>query len=182
MDARDVWTRFGHDPRRSEHAHLRASDRDREIVHDVLGDALAEGRLSFGELEERSDRVSASRTLGELPPLIADLVPVQPRGVSRLELLTPQTLPAEAERRYRAERRSALYVFLYASLISLAIWGASGAGFFWPAFVILASGIRPASLVLNRDDRVRTIERRLERKRARAIKARARRELGPGAG
>lgn len=182
MDARDVWTRFDHDPRRAEHAHVRASDRDREIVHDVLADALAEGRLSLPELEERSGLASASRTLGELPALISDLLPAPPRGVGGIELLTPKSLPAEAERRYRAERRSALTVFLYASLISLAIWGATGAGFFWPVFVILASGIRPATLVLNRDDRVRTIERRLERKRARAIKARARRELGPGAG
>lgn len=181
MDARDVWTRFDHDPRRTEHAHLRASDRDREILHDVLGDALADGRLSLAELEERSDRVGASRTLGELPALIDDLVPAHPH-VSRIELLTPRTLRAEAERRYRAERRGALLVFLYASLISLAIWGASGAGFFWPAFVILASGIRPANLVLSRDDRIRRIERRLERKRTRAITSRVRRELGPGSG
>jgi hypothetical protein len=38
-----------------------------------LGDAYADGRLSLQEHSERIDRVWASKTIGELEPLIADL-------------------------------------------------------------------------------------------------------------
>jgi hypothetical protein len=52
---------------------LRASDADRERVAGLLGDALADGRLTVDEHNERIDLVYASRTHGELAPLTADL-------------------------------------------------------------------------------------------------------------
>ena len=178
MDGSEVWSRFAHDPRREDNAHLRASDRDRDIVSAVLGDALADGRLTMTELDERTDRLTASKTLGDLPPLIRDLVPDVSLELSRVErLATPEAQRAEAERRYRSERRNALQGFLYPSLICLAIWAATDfGGFFWPAFVIIACAGRPAYLLFNRDDRIASIERGLERRRARAIKARERRD------
>jgi hypothetical protein len=177
MDGPEVWTRFAHDPRREANAHLRASDRDRQIVSDVLGDALADGRLTMAELDERTDRLAASKTLSELPALIRDLVPETSRELSRVErLATPEARRAEAERRYRSERRNAVQGFLYPTLICLAIWAAAGFGFPWPLFVIVACAGRPAYLFLNRDDRISSIERSLERRRAKAIKARERRE------
>jgi hypothetical protein len=177
----EVWTRFAHDPRRSENAHLRAGDRDRDVVNDVLGEAVADGRLTLQELDERTDRLAAAKTLGELPDLIHDLVPVVSRELSKVErLATPETRRAEAERRYRAERRNALLGFLYPSLICLAIWGWTDfGGFFWPAFVILACAGRPAYLVLNRDDRIQAIERGIERRRTKAINAREHRDQHP---
>lgn len=59
---------------------LRASNADRERVAKVLHDAMAEGRLTVGELEERLDKVYAAKTFGELVPLTRDL-PV-PGGVA----------------------------------------------------------------------------------------------------
>ncbi len=47
------WERFDHDPRQPENAVLRAGDRDRDVVLDVLGSAYAEGRLTPAELDER---------------------------------------------------------------------------------------------------------------------------------
>jgi hypothetical protein len=177
MDGSEVWTRFAHDPRREENAPLRASDRDRDIVRDVLGDALAEGRLTMAELDERTDQLTTSKTLGDLPALIRDLVPETSRELSRVErLATPEARRAEAERRYRSERRNALQGFLYPTLICLAIWAATDlGGFFWPAFVILACASRPAYLYFNREDRIHAIESSLERRRAKAIKARDKR-------
>ena len=174
MDGSEVWIRFAHDPRRAENAQLRASDRDRDVVRDVLGEALADGRLTMAELDERTDRLAMSKTLGDLPMLIRDLVPETSRELSRVERLsTPEARRAEAERRYRSERRNALQGFLYPTLICLAIWAATDfGGFFWPAFVILACASRPAYLYFNRDDRIRAIESGLERRRAKAIKAR----------
>jgi DUF1707 SHOCT-like domain/Cell wall-active antibiotics response LiaF, C-terminal len=52
---------------------LRASDADRERVAGLLGEALADGRLTVDEHRERIDRVYASKTHDELAPLTADL-------------------------------------------------------------------------------------------------------------
>ncbi|WP_307848720.1 DUF1707 SHOCT-like domain-containing protein [Microbispora oryzae] len=54
---------------------LRASDADRERVVAVLTDAVADGRLSPPEHEERLDQACRARTLGELAALTADLLP-----------------------------------------------------------------------------------------------------------
>ncbi|MGH3329339.1 MAG: DUF1707 SHOCT-like domain-containing protein [Streptomycetales bacterium] len=58
---------------------MRASDADRDRVADLLGEALAEGRLTSQEHGERIDRAYAARTLGELEPLTRDL-PATARG------------------------------------------------------------------------------------------------------
>lgn len=177
-----VWTRFAHDPRREENAHLRASDRDRDVVNDVLGEALADGRITMAELDERATRVAEAKTLGELPELIADLVPATSRALSRVDRLAdPAVRRAEAERRFRAERHNAMWSFLVPSLICIAIWAAAGFGFPWPLFVVLGTGGRAAYLLLNREDRISSIEQSLERKRERALRARERKEKEPKA-
>ncbi|HET6165971.1 MAG TPA: DUF1707 domain-containing protein [Marmoricola sp.] len=177
MDA-GIWTRFAQDPRRPENAHLRASDRDRDVVNDILGDALADGRITMDELDERTSRVASAKTLGDLPPLLADLVPAAPTTTRRVDRLgDPAARRAEAERRYVAERRNAVQAFLYPTLVCLAIWAATDfGGFFWPAFVMIACAGRPAYLFLNRLDRTTSIERSLERKHERALRSRERRE------
>ncbi|MGN6791683.1 MAG: DUF1707 SHOCT-like domain-containing protein [Streptosporangiaceae bacterium] len=57
---------------------LRASDADRELVITLLGEAVADGRLTLDEHAERLERARAARTLGELGRLTADLT--QPSG------------------------------------------------------------------------------------------------------
>ncbi|WP_035305278.1 DUF1707 SHOCT-like domain-containing protein [Actinokineospora inagensis] len=52
---------------------MRASDADRERFAKVLHDAMAEGRLTVPELEQRLDDVYAAKTFGELEPLVRDL-------------------------------------------------------------------------------------------------------------
>lgn len=52
---------------------LRASDADRERVVDLLREAAADGRLTIEEHGDRMERAYASRTLGELADLTADL-------------------------------------------------------------------------------------------------------------
>ncbi|KAA2251166.1 DUF1707 domain-containing protein [Solihabitans fulvus] len=56
-----------------EPSQLRASDADRERVAKVLHDAMAEGRLTMTELEERLSVVYAAKTFGELVPVTQDL-------------------------------------------------------------------------------------------------------------
>ncbi|MDR2986622.1 MAG: DUF1707 domain-containing protein [Nocardiopsaceae bacterium] len=52
---------------------LRASDADRELVVTMLGEAVADGRLTAAEHAERLEQALTARTLGELSRLTADL-------------------------------------------------------------------------------------------------------------
>ncbi len=56
---------------------IRASDKERESVVDVLRDAYTEGRLTLEEFDERTSAAYASKTWADLRELTADL-PVQP--------------------------------------------------------------------------------------------------------
>jgi hypothetical protein len=78
---------------------LRASDADREAVARVLQTAMAEGRLSVVELQERLDTVYAAKTLGELEPITWDL-PGHTQLVPRLPT-TPQRVPDPAPQNVR---------------------------------------------------------------------------------
>ncbi len=58
---------------------MRASDADRDRVVATLSENFQAGRLTSGELEERTGRALAARTLGELAGLTADLpAPARP--------------------------------------------------------------------------------------------------------
>lgn len=52
---------------------LRISDADRERAVQRLNDAVAEGRLTMSEFDERVDGVLRSRTASELTPYLVDL-------------------------------------------------------------------------------------------------------------
>lgn len=173
-----IWERFTHDPRQPEYAPLRAADRDRDVVNDVLGTAYAEGRLTPEELDERSDRVADARTLGELPSVIDDLV--APTGAAT------QVVPdkrAEAERLYRQQRQQAFFGFLTPTLICWVIWiyllmADRGTGFPWPAFVTIGTGMRLFQLVTSKEDTILSIERDLEKKERKRLEAKRDKELG----
>jgi Domain of unknown function (DUF1707)/Cell wall-active antibiotics response 4TMS YvqF len=52
---------------------MRASDRDRDQVIEVLARGAADGRLTLEEYTERSGAALAARTIGELASLTADI-------------------------------------------------------------------------------------------------------------
>ncbi|WP_433333821.1 DUF1707 SHOCT-like domain-containing protein [Spirillospora sp. CA-294931] len=60
---------------------LRASDADRERVVAVLGEALADGRITMEEHSERTTRAYEARTLGELTGLTGDLSPEEAQPI-----------------------------------------------------------------------------------------------------
>jgi hypothetical protein len=74
----------------------RASDTDREITVDMLCAAVADGRLTLAELDERVEAALSARTLRDLAGLIADLSPYRP--VTRPSR-SPTTAPASVEPR-----------------------------------------------------------------------------------
>ena len=175
--AADVWGSFSPDPRVSANAVLRATDRDRDVVHQVLAEAYADGRLDRDEFDTRSAQTAASRTLGELPPLLADLVepvPVPPGGVLPAG---GAALRQQAVAKYKSDRRDAFWGFLAPSFICLVIWLAFGAGFFWPGFVIAGTGINVLSMMIRRENIIEENTRRLEKKLAKERAKEQAREL-----
>lgn len=177
-----MWGEFELDPRRAENAPLRASDTDREVVHRALASSFAAGQLDQEEFEERTDRAVRAKTLGELPPLLLDLVADHPGA--QLDLRYPDQrraaavpagpLHAQAVAAYRQDLREAMWGFVSASAITWLIWAIVMFGDFpWPLFVMLGTGLNVGRLLFFRNDQIASQERRLERKQAK--------RLGPGA-
>lgn len=180
VDSPSVWSSFPHDPRDPAHATLRASDRDREAVHQVLAEAYADGRLDRAEHDERSAAVTAARTLGELPPLVTDLVPVAParrEPGTDLALASPAQLRLRAEEAWRRDRSEAVGAFLVPTLVCVVVYLlTSYPGHPWPAWVALGTGINLVQTLLRHQSIVDEHARKLEKKQARELR---RRELGP---
>lgn len=174
-----IWDEFEHDPRQAEHSGLRAADKDRDVVRRALGDAYADGRLDREELDTRTDQVLAARTLGELPPLLGDLVPMTPASDR-----APATRHEEAVRAYAKDRKDAVWTFLSVSLICWVIWlvtswdgGNLDPYFPWPLFAMLGTGINLGRTVFMKDEMIASNERSLERKERKAL---AKKERSPG--
>src|SRR5215469_5851648 len=58
-------------------AQMRASDADRDAVVSDLSAHFQAGRLTAGELDQRTGQALAARTWGELTGLLADLPPAR---------------------------------------------------------------------------------------------------------
>ncbi len=161
------WESFRLDPRQPEHAAMRASDADREIVRVVLADAYADGRLTREEYDDRLNTLYGSRTLGEIPSLVADLVLADstPEAPAPLQ---PADLRTRGARKWRKEVEESFAAFLVPSIICTVIWIAvAGRGFFWPAFPMLFLGLNLVKTVVQRES---VIEREVLRLQEQAAK------------
>ncbi len=175
------WESFRADPRVPSNAGLRASDADREVVRTLLSEAYADGRLTQDEHEERVAAVLASVTLGELPPLVADLLPSTEVAVRPAASVSRSEIEARAVAAYRADLREALAVFVVPNLICWVIWlatGMSGGTPPWPVWVLF-SGIPFVMTAINREGEIRKKVERLERKERNRLEQERRGEL-PG--
>ncbi len=170
----DLWASFPIDPRDKANAGLRASDEDRERITAELASAFAAGRLDADELDQRTTAATAARTLGELPPIVADLVPLQASVRSSKSLVgRPHAeLRQRAEDHWRDQRRSAILAFVVSSLFFWAIWGitalrADSMPWPWPAFITVFVGLPVLRVIGGHDQIVRDELGRLESKQAR---------------
>lgn len=170
-----AWERFEQDPREPGSSRLRASTRDRDVVLDVLAQAYADGRLEREELDARTSAVAAAKVLGDLVPLLEDLVPaVPPSRVpvagSRSASTDPHT---EAVRRWSRDRREALMGLVGLSLITWTIWAVTmWGGFPWPLFPMLAAAVNLLRIQVQKQDVIEEHERRIAARRARALEER----------
>lgn len=97
---------------------VRASDTERERVVEALRAHAAAGRIDADELEERLERAYTAVVRADLVPLVADL---------------PATERAQAPRRPRVPTYAPLIAI---SVLMIAIWALTGAGYFWPVWPI----------------------------------------------
>jgi hypothetical protein len=70
------WQGFTVDPRPQANQALRAADGDRDFAARLVEQARLDGRLTVVEAQERAARAAGARTLGELLPLVGDLMAV----------------------------------------------------------------------------------------------------------
>jgi hypothetical protein len=101
---------------------LRASDAEREATVRLLRDHGAAGRLDVEELEQRLEAAYAAGTGAELDALLRDLPGNRPAPVA----MGPHARPLREE----------WGVFLVVAVTLVVIWALSGAGYFWPLWVI----------------------------------------------
>jgi uncharacterized protein DUF1707 len=105
---------------------LRVADADRDRTVERLRAAAAEGRLDPDELEERVSNALSARTQSDLDAVLRDLpAPHVPAPVPDRSLIL-------------RERAAA---FLVPNVVCIAVWAATGAGSFWPGWVLLGTGI-----------------------------------------
>ena len=179
-----VWARFEHDPRSPQSARLRASDRDRDVALEVLGQAFADGRLDHGEYDVRSTAATTAKVLADLVPHLEDLVPDEP-GTSLVArgsgTLATGDLHEQAVRRWAKDRREALTGLVGISVITWTIWAATMLGGFpWPLFPMLAAALNLIRTMINKQDIVEEHERKLIKREAKALEARKAKELKSG--
>jgi hypothetical protein len=106
---------------------IRTSDQEREKIAEILRAAMAEGRLTLEEGEERLAAAYAAKYRDDLRPLTSDL----PDGGRRAVADTPEA--RQATRRHFS-RHAGFVVFM--TLFLTGIWALSHAHFFWPAIPI----------------------------------------------
>jgi hypothetical protein len=160
------WEAFRLDPRQPANAPMRASDADREIVRGMLADAYTDGRLNQDEYDDRLNTLYASRTLGELPAMVADLVPADGPPAAPAAL-APADLRARGARKWRKDVEEAFAGFLIPTIICTVLWIAiTGGGFFWPVFPMLIFGMNLLRTVVQRESVIDREVRRLEEKAA----------------
>jgi hypothetical protein len=159
------WESFRLDPRQPGNASMRASDADREIVRTVLADAYADGRLTRDEHDDRLTTLYGSRTIGELPSLVTDLVPAGCPPTAPAALPSAD-LRVRGGRKWRRDVEEAVTAFLVPSIICTVIWIALTRGFFWPAFPMLFLGLNLVKTVVQRESIIEREVARLEKQAA----------------
>jgi hypothetical protein len=76
------------------YGYTRATDADRERVRTVLADAHAQGRLSWGEFDSRTNALMNAQTYDQLASLTADLPGAMPAGPAPGSYQAPGAYPA----------------------------------------------------------------------------------------
>lgn len=166
-----IWQAFRLDPRDPQHAALRASDADRALVSSVLADAYADGRLDAQEYDERESANLAARTLGDLPPLLSDLV----TSTGRTPAVAPPRTHAQLRREATREQiRDVVGVAVASSsvfFICLIVWIFTADGFsdFWPKWALIPTVLATMPTIAGSKAMIDSKTKRMERRQAQML-------------
>jgi hypothetical protein len=167
-----TWQRFETDPRSPQAARLRASDRDREVALEALGEAYADGRLDHAEYDARASAATTATLLADLVPHLEDLVPDgagTALAARSAGALARPDLHEQAVRRWAKDRREAFTGLVGVSVITWTIWAVTMWGeFAWPLFPMVAALVNLLRIQLQRQDIVEDHERHLLKREAKA--------------
>ena len=145
----------------NEPMHMRASDRDRQAVVDLLAAGLETGRLTMAEYADRMGLAYQAVTFGDLAPLTADLPPAPaapapaPAAPTTPAAARPAAGSAAASRCLLASLPTVLKVgwtiWLTAVSINVVVWMLISAGhghlaYPWPLWVAGPFGALLAAL------------------------------------
>ncbi len=175
-----VWGRFEQDPRSPQAARLRASDRDRDVALEVLGQAFAEGRLDHEEYDARSPPSPPRRSSVTSRPTSTTWCPTSRRRARAptARLAHPADVHQQAVRKWEKSRREAATGFLTVSLICWTIWAVVMFGeFAWPVFPSLAALANLVRTQVQKQDIIEEHEQELVRREEKRLR---KRELGSG--
>lgn len=170
MSGSQGWAGFSADPREPDTASIRATDADRDHALDLVREAYADGRLNREEFDARSADVLEVRTLGEVIPLLRDLVVSPPlaNGAGSVAV----SIHTQAVREYQGDLRDARNGWIFVSTLCVGIWVATsiasgGPYFFWPIFPSLGVGLGFVLMRFNREARIEALEEKIAAKRRR---------------
>ncbi|HZA73505.1 MAG TPA: DUF1707 domain-containing protein [Propionibacteriaceae bacterium] len=185
QDAGRFWSSFGRDPRVRDNQGLRAGDRDRDIVREAVSEAYADGRLTRDEMDARLTEVQETRLLGDLLPIVADLMPTrETESRSSLVYAGQEEINRRALAQYYERRRQALAGMLVPSLVCLTIWiwsmiSTGDMIFPWPLFVIIGTGGYLSRLVIGRESAIEEEREKIRKKQARSLALQQERDAEP---
>lgn len=142
---------FSAEPFDPANASLRAGTTDRDEVARQLGDAYAAGKLDDVEHRERLEAAMEVKTLGEIPPLLADLGRPTPAPLPMTAPATQGEIEAALQQE-RSRRNRAVWGSIGGSLALFAFFNAiwlmpvlSGADVpYWPIWPMFGVGMGAA--------------------------------------
>jgi class 3 adenylate cyclase len=111
-------------------ATTRVSDAEREATVVALRGHFETGRLTFDEFNDRVDEAYAARTDADLSAALRELPRQSPQ-------VHPPHRPHPPDRRRAPWKRWALSHYAFVNGTCIAVWAASGAGYFWPIWVLI---------------------------------------------
>jgi Domain of unknown function (DUF1707) len=117
-------------------AQVRVGHTERERLVEELKEHTHAGRLELHEFDERVGRAYAARTAGDLDALTADLPLLHAAPYS-----DPRRGRGRGARFLRALLRGLWGTYVSVCLLTVFIWAATGAGYFWPIWVIVPWGL-----------------------------------------
>ncbi|GAA1918815.1 hypothetical protein GCM10009797_10680 [Nocardioides hwasunensis] len=168
-----MWSRFEHDPRTPQAARLRASDKDRDVALEVLGQAFADGRIDHQEYDERSTAVTRAKVLGDVLPHLEDLVPDEPvasLAVRGSGSLVTADMHEQAVAKWASDRREAVMGLVGISVLLWTIWAITmPGGFPWPLFPMGFAMMNLARTIVQKKDIVAAHEKRLAKRAKKAV-------------